>query len=123
MLEAMPLTPNRKIDRRAFPDPHVELRPQAPFAAPRTALEGELTRLFAEVLGLECVGIDDDFFECGGASIATLQLAARADEAGIVIAPELIFEHRTVRALAASLMAAPPWEQEGEDARAKRGAS
>ena len=104
-LDAMPLTANRKIDRRALPDPALATT-RIRFASPRSPVESHLALMFAEVLALERVGIDDDFFELGGASIASLELAARAEKAGIVFAPEAVFEHRTIRSLAAAISGA-----------------
>ena len=97
VLEALPLTPNGKLDRRALPAP--DLAP-ARVRAPRTPQEEILCGLFAEVLGLERVGIDDNFFELGGDSIMSIQLVSRARKAGLVITPRAVFQHPTVAALA-----------------------
>lgn len=103
-LEEIPLTANRKVDRGALPAPRrgSSEREEA-FTAPRDATEEELARLFAEVLGVERVGIDDDFFALGGASIASLELAEKARRLGLSFTPEAVFEHRTVRVLATRL--------------------
>jgi amino acid adenylation domain-containing protein/non-ribosomal peptide synthase protein (TIGR01720 family) len=98
-LDALPLTANGKLDRGALPAPD--------FAAgvsgrqPRTAAEETLAGLFAEVLGLERVGIDDGFFDLGGDSIIAIQLVARARQSGLVITPREVFQHQTVEELAA----------------------
>ena len=63
--------------------------------APRTAQEEVLCGLFAEVLGLEQVGIDDNFFALGGDSILSIRLVSRAREAGLLITPRAVFEHQT----------------------------
>jgi hypothetical protein len=63
--------------------------------------------LFEEVLKLERVGIDDDFFDLGGASIASLEISAKGEERGLDFDPEEVFEHRTVRALAAVIESRP----------------
>ena len=70
--------------------------------APRTPQEELLCGLFAEVLGVERVGIDDNFFALGGDSIMSIQLVSRARRAGLVITPRAVFQQQTVAALAAS---------------------
>ena len=97
VLDRLPLTPNGKLDRRALPAP--ELTPPT-VRAPRTPQEELLCGLFAEVLGLERVGIDDNFFELGGDSIMSIQLVSRARKAGLAITPRAVFQHPTVAALA-----------------------
>ena len=67
---------------------------------PRTPQEELLCSLFAEVLGLERVGIDDNFFELGGDSIVSIQLVSRARRGGLVLTPRAVFQHQTVAALA-----------------------
>ena len=99
LLDRLPLTPNGKLDRRALPAP--DLRPTGVQRVPRTPQEEMLCALFAEVLGLERVGIDDNFFALGGDSIMSIQLVSRARRAGLVITPRAVFEHQTVAALAA----------------------
>ncbi|MGO9776574.1 MAG: condensation domain-containing protein, partial [Terracidiphilus sp.] len=69
--------------------------------APRTPQEEILCALFAEVLGLERVGIDDSFFELGGDSIMSIQLVSQARKAGLMITPRAVFQHQTVEVLAA----------------------
>ncbi|MGW2090117.1 amino acid adenylation domain-containing protein, partial [Streptomyces sp. NPDC001880] len=98
VLERLPLTPNGKLDRAALPEP--EVSSSNAFRAPRTALEEVLCSVYADVLGLERVGIDDDFFAVGGDSIRSIQVVARARTAGIDISPREVFEHRTAAGLA-----------------------
>ena len=69
---------------------------------PRTPQEEILCSLFAEVLGLQQVGIDDNFFALGGDSIMSIQLVSRARNAGLTITPRAVFQHQTVMALAAA---------------------
>src|ERR1700730_14091205 len=83
-LDRLPLTPNGKLDRRALPAP--DFTPSAR-RAPRTPQEEILATLFAEVLGVERVGIDDTFFDLGGDSIGSIQLVSRARKAGLLITP------------------------------------
>jgi amino acid adenylation domain-containing protein len=101
---AMPLTPNGKLDRRALPAP--VFAGGAASRPPRTARERALCELFAGVLGAERVGIDDSFFDLGGDSIISIQLASRARKAGLVITPRDVFTHKTVASLAAAAVAA-----------------
>ncbi|WP_069162716.1 non-ribosomal peptide synthetase [Nocardia altamirensis] len=99
VLESLPLTTNGKLDRAALPDP--EFTSSARYRAPQTVEECALTTVFAEVLGLERVGVDDSFFELGGDSIRSIQVVSRARELGVEISPREVFEHRTAAALAA----------------------
>src|SRR5205085_6171615 len=83
VLDRLPLTPNGKLDRRALPEP--ELGAGRVHRAARTPREELLCGLFAEVLGVERVGIGDNFFELGGDSIVSIQLVSRARRAGLAI--------------------------------------
>jgi non-ribosomal peptide synthase protein (TIGR01720 family) len=97
-LGALPLTPNGKLDRRALPAPERvgvgEGRPA------RTPVEEVLCALFAEVLGVGGVSIDDNFFALGGDSILSIQLVSRAYKAGLSITPRAVFQHQCVAELA-----------------------
>ncbi|MEU7260748.1 non-ribosomal peptide synthetase [Streptomyces rimosus] len=97
-LDRLPLTPNGKVDRRALPAP--DFAGQVSGRAPRTPVEETLCTLFAEVLGLERVGIDDDFFQVGGDSVMSMQLASRARRAGLNLTPRQVFEQSTPERLA-----------------------
>ncbi|RRV07249.1 amino acid adenylation domain-containing protein [Pseudomonas sp. v388] len=79
-LDTLPLTPNGKLDRRALPKPDVSGR-QPGHVAPRTGLEQRLAALWAEVLGVEQVGLSDNFFALGGHSLLAVALAGRIREA------------------------------------------
>ncbi|MFC4065293.1 amino acid adenylation domain-containing protein [Actinoplanes subglobosus] len=103
VLDRLPVTVAGKIDKRALPAP--DFGALTGDTVPRTPAEETLAGLFAEVLGLPSVGVDDSFFTLGGDSIVSLQLVARARTAGLRITPRQIFELRTVAALAA--VAAP----------------
>ncbi|MFG3552137.1 condensation domain-containing protein [Streptomyces sp. NPDC047725] len=102
-LESLPLNPNGKLDRPALPVPDYAALTSG--RVPRTPQEEIVAGLFAEVLGLERVGIDDDFFTLGGDSIMSIQLVSRAREAGLAITPRDVFLHKTVERLTA--VAAP----------------
>jgi len=101
-LDALPLTPNGKIDRRALPAPNTSRAfGEGAYVAPQTALEKMLARIWADILGLEQVGIQDNFFELGGDSILSIQIVARANQAGLQITPKQLFGHQTIAELAA----------------------
>lgn len=78
VLEAMPVTPNGKIDRRLLPDPGTS-RPaiETQYVAPRTSIESDLAGIWADVLSLDRVGIYDNFFELGGHSVAAMRVVSR----------------------------------------------
>jgi len=100
-IESLPLTLNGKIDRRALPPlDEVDVRPTKSFEAPRTETEQLLSTIWSEVLGIGPVGVNDNFFEIGGDSILSIQIVARAKEAGIYLTPRQLFQHQTVAALA-----------------------
>jgi hypothetical protein len=105
LLPTLPLTPNGKVDRRALPAP--DQTPDAPpvaYAPPRTPLEQKLAQAWAEVLGREKVGIQDDFFAIGGHSLAATQLVLRLREIlGVQLPLPAVFESPTVAAMAARL--------------------
>ncbi len=101
-LSAMPLTPNGKIDRRALPAPEdVNPSSDSGFAAPRSPQEECLARIWSELLRLKQVSIHDNFFELGGDSIVSIQMIARANQAGLAVNPKQLFEHQTIAKLAA----------------------
>ncbi|MGP3954321.1 amino acid adenylation domain-containing protein, partial [Streptomyces sp. 7N604] len=97
-LDELPLTANGKLDRRALPAP--QYGGEQAGRGPRSEREKTLCSLFAEVLGLSEVGVDDGFFDLGGDSIMSIQLVSRARRAGLELSVRDIFERRTVAALA-----------------------
>ena len=104
-VDAFPLTSNGKVDRRALLESHrASSASSARYVAPRTAVEGILAAVWAEVLGLERVGVEDDFFELGGHSLLAVQVAFRAGAALKVDLPlRALFDAPTVAALAQHL--------------------
>lgn len=116
-LEAFPLTPSGKIDRRALPEPG---RPESTrgYVAPRTELEEVLAIIFSEVLQVERVGIFDDFFELGGHSLLATQISSRIREALHVELPvRRIFESPAIDGLARAML-----ENENDPGRLLRNA-
>ena len=101
VLDAVPLTVHGKLDRAALPTPDFSSA-ATPDRPPRTETENLLAALFAQVLGLDSVGVHDSFFELGGDSIMSIQLVARARDAGVIISPRDVFDHKSVAALAES---------------------
>ncbi|UOK40396.1 non-ribosomal peptide synthetase [Pseudomonas palleroniana] len=100
VLDSMPLTANGKLDRRALPQPDPEANRQQ-YVAPRSELEQTLAAIWCAVLNVQKVGLDDNFFELGGDSILSIQVVSRARQAGIHFSPRDLFQHQTVRTLAA----------------------
>ncbi|ODU06954.1 MAG: hypothetical protein ABS81_03055 [Pseudonocardia sp. SCN 72-86] len=100
VLDAFPLLPSGKVDRRALPAPEPAAAADPGSAPARDSVEQVLADLMAEVLGLAGVGVDDDFFALGGDSIVSIQLVSRARAAGLRLRPRDVFEQRTVAALA-----------------------
>ncbi len=99
-LAALPLTRSGKIDRRALPEPTSSGAPGAGPAEADSIYEAMLARHFAEVLGRGKVGLDDNFFACGGHSLAALRLLHRIEEGfGVRLPPRVLFEAATVRTL------------------------
>ncbi|MER5428955.1 non-ribosomal peptide synthase/polyketide synthase [Streptomyces sp. NPDC002588] len=105
-LDTLPLTPNGKLDRRALPAP--DFAAEVTDTRPRTPLEETLCALVADVLGLERVGPDDDFFSLGGDSIVAMQLVARARAAGLAFSPRDVFRHKSAAGLAGVVAALAP---------------
>ncbi|WP_459478549.1 amino acid adenylation domain-containing protein, partial [Pseudomonas sp. No.117] len=99
-LAALPLTPNGKLDRRALPVPTMA-DDSREYVAPTTTVEQRLATIWAEVLKLERVGRGDNFFELGGDSIISLQVVARARQAGIRFTAKDLFRHQTIQGVAA----------------------
>ena len=99
-LDQMPLTPNGKVDRRALPQPDAA-RSTVSYIAPQTVLEAEIAEIWAQVLNLDQVSIEDDFFELGGYSLLAMQVITRLRQAiQIELSLRTLFEAPTVAELA-----------------------
>ncbi|MFM7790018.1 MAG: condensation domain-containing protein, partial [Microcystis panniformis] len=101
LLDAFPLTPNGKIDRRALPQPALELEDEAAINfIPGTETERILAEIWQRILGIKTISINDNFFELGGDSILAIQIIAQANQAGLQITPKQLFSHQTIAQLA-----------------------
>ncbi len=98
-LKVLPLTTNGKIDRKALPIPE-DVLPHKGYAAPRNEKEKILVDIWQDVLHIAQVGIHDNYFDLGGASIQSLQIVAHANLSGFQLSPESIFEYQTIAELA-----------------------
>jgi amino acid adenylation domain-containing protein len=102
ILTALPITANGKVDRTRLPVPDLSNRPIDPDQAPATSAEKTLAAIWAQVLGIGEVGVDENFFDLGGHSLTATQVVARAREAfGVELPLHAIFESPTIRGLAA----------------------
>ncbi|APY87122.1 non-ribosomal peptide synthetase [Streptomyces alfalfae] len=100
VLDALPLTANGKLDRKALPEP-AETDQASARRGPRDERERLLAGIFADVLGIADLGVDEDFFVLGGDSIRSIQVVSRARRAGLALTTRDVFAHKTVAALAA----------------------
>jgi amino acid adenylation domain-containing protein/non-ribosomal peptide synthase protein (TIGR01720 family) len=99
-LEALPITPNGKVDRRALPVPEFESDESTGFVSPHTHTQEVLAKIWRDILLLKQVGIHDNFFELGGDSIISMQIIAKANQAGLKLTPKQLFQHQTIAELA-----------------------
>jgi acyl carrier protein len=110
--DALPLTPNGKVDRAGLPAP--KFAELGVYVAPNTVHEHLVAMLFTEVLGVERVGLDDDFFALGGHSLLATQLMARIRERfGIDLPLRTLFEEPGLRELAARVEQAEAEQTDG----------
>jgi acyl carrier protein len=101
-LDAIPLTPNGKVDRAALPDPFRNVAPVAAYEPPAPGLEQRLAGIWQEILQVERVGAEDNFFELGGHSLLSLRVAVAVEaQTGWRMDPRLLF-FQTLRQIAAA---------------------
>ncbi|MFE3873982.1 non-ribosomal peptide synthase/polyketide synthase [Kitasatospora sp. NPDC059146] len=112
-LERLPLTPNGKTDRRALPDPGPVRAAAGPHRPPQNDTERRIARIWADVLGVERVGADDNFFLLGGDSILSMQVVSRLRRDGLHLATRDLFTHQTVAELATVVRDAPDRADDG----------
>ena len=103
LLDSLPLSQGGKVDRRLLPAPEGVRKPEDPAWAPRNTLEAQLCDIWAGVLGVERVDIDDNFFNLSGNSLALIRVVAEARRANLTIAAKEVYEHQTVMDLAVHL--------------------
>ncbi|MFC9653992.1 amino acid adenylation domain-containing protein, partial [Streptomyces sp. NPDC056937] len=106
VLDALPLTTNGKVDQRALPAPDLSM--EGEYVAPRTEAERVLCAVWADVLGVERIGVHDNFFSLGGDSISSLQVVSRARRAGLDLTSRDVFLRQNIADLAASAAPAAP---------------
>jgi amino acid adenylation domain-containing protein len=108
-LKAMPLTPNGKLDRRALPTPDITSRPSnTELVLPTNDVEQKLVKIWAQVLGIDSIGIQDNFFELGGHSLLAVQLFGEIESQFNRKFPlTVLFEAPTIEQLAIRLQASP----------------
>lgn len=102
-LKELPLTANGKVDRKALPSPDEAGMEIGKYTEPRTLEEQILCGIWSQVLSIERIGIDDNYFSMGGDSIRSLQIITRAAERGMKFTVGDIFRYQTVRTLAQNL--------------------
>ena len=104
VVNQFPLTPNGKIDRKALPIPEFDRSNlSSDFEPPRNATEENLVNIWATVFNLEKVGIHDNFFDLGGDSIISIQIIARAEQAGLRFTSQQVFDCGTIAKLASEV--------------------
>jgi acyl carrier protein len=104
-LDALPLTANGKVDRKALPQPDdTSSRARSNYVAPRAELERNLVKIWQQLLRVETVGVEDNFFDLGGHSLLLVRLAQEIqDSLGLEVVLMEMFEHPTVASLASRL--------------------
>jgi acyl carrier protein len=114
VLAAMPRTPSGKLDRRQLPAPDRAASSPDTFVAPRGAVEATLAGIFCDLLGLETVSVDDDFFDLGGHSLLAVRLMTAVEASfGVSLPVRTTFEAPTIAELASLIDKARPPTRDG----------
>jgi amino acid adenylation domain-containing protein len=100
MLDEIPLNANGKADFQQLPIPDATQRQANEYIEPRNATERVMVQIWKDVLKIDQVGIDDNFFTLGGDSILNLQIIARANQQGLKLTPKQLFENSTIAGIA-----------------------
>ncbi|NEO50211.1 MAG: AMP-binding protein, partial [Moorea sp. SIO4A3] len=112
VLSQLPLTPNGKVDRKALPVPDVASSVLTEYVAPQTEIQKNLVEIWQEVLGIEKVGIHDNFFDLGGHSLMATQVVSRVGQAfSVELSVSKLFENPTIAQLAEVLVNEQQLEQ------------
>ncbi len=98
--DSLPLTSNGKIDKKALANLDLDIRSTDEYVAPRNEVEKKLAIIFKEVLGVNKVGVCDNFFEIGGDSILSIQIVSKAKKYGLYLSVQDIFNYQTIDRLA-----------------------
>jgi|APTNR8051073442_1049403.scaffolds.fasta_scaffold01268_9 amino acid adenylation domain-containing protein len=122
-VKELPRTPSGKIDRKALPAPDVK-RPEldVAFAAPQSTVQKTLAHVWADLLGIDRAGIDDNFFDLGGNSLLSIQCVAQLEGHGLKLPIVKLYQHPTIRACAAFLEGDASAASPAEMAKARVGA-
>lgn len=102
-LQKLPITVNGKLDVKSLPEPDFQQQSRMNYVAPRTTIESQLCELWQQVLDMERVGVEDNYFAIGGDSILSIQIIAQAKKAGLNLSVKQLFEAQTISALAKQL--------------------
>ncbi|WP_035895945.1 non-ribosomal peptide synthetase, partial [Legionella oakridgensis] len=100
-IKFFPLTASGKLDRDALPIPNWEVQ-RAGYVAPRNSLEIKICDIWQEELGVQCIGIEDNFFRLGGDSILSIRLIGRMKQCGVNVAVKDLYLHKTIANLLAN---------------------